>query len=439
MSLDKNLRTIFCGISIFGVRNGERHVMATIKPFRAIRPEKSLASKIAALPYDVYSSDEARKIVERNPYSFLKIDRAETQLPRGVDIYAPEVYRKAAGTLQEMFEKGEFLIENQDCFYVYELTMNGRTQTGIGACALVREYEEKIIKKHENTRKDKEDDRTRHITVCNAQTGPIFLAYRYHDAIHQRTMAVKESSPEYDFIADDGVRHRMWVISDTDTIMELEALFQEVPVLYIADGHHRAASAVRVAEERRRKEKHGKTGEPFPPYELFLSVLFADSELLIMDYNRWVMDLNGKTKKDFLIEVQKNFAVCPLETAQHPSEKGMFTMYLDHQWYQLRTLHTDHLHDVVDLLDVSLLQERVLRPILGIENPKTDRRIQFIGGVRGLQELEHMVDREGGVAFALYPTSITELFAVADEDRLMPPKSTWFEPKLRSGLLIHQI
>lgn len=416
--------------------------MAIIKPFRALRPEKRLASKIAALPYDVYTSEEARQVVADNPYSFLKIDRAETQLPREVDIYAPEVYHRAADTLQDMIDRGEIIREDRDCFYVYELTMNGRTQTGIGACALVREYEKKIIKKHENTRKDKEDDRTRHIRACKAQTGPIFLAYRYHDAIHQLTMEVKQSVPEYDFTAEDGIRHRLWVIADPEIIETLETMFEDVPVLYIADGHHRAASAVRVAEARREEEQERQETQnekALPAYELFLSVLFADSELLVMDYNRWVADLNGRSKDDFLKELQKNFTVQPISKAQHPAKKGTFTMYLDHQWYELMAIHTDDLTDVVDLLDVSLLQNRVLNPILGIENPKTDQRIRFIGGIRGLHELETMTDQEGGVSFAMYPTSMEELFAVADEDRLMPPKSTWFEPKLRSGLMIHEI
>lgn len=417
--------------------------MATIKPFRALRPREDLAEKIAALPYDVYSREEARKVVEKNPYSFLKIDRAETQLREEIDLYSEEVYRCAADTLNRMIESGEFLREDKPCFYIYELTMNGRVQTGIGACASVRDYERQVIRKHENTRQEKEDDRTRHVAACGAQTGPIFLAYRYDEQIALLQKEEKKKPAVYDFTSGDGIRHRMWVIRDERVILELEKLFERIPVMYIADGHHRAASAVRVAEQMRREEKRQEPETDnvgrLPEYEYFLSVIFADRDLLVMDYNRWVKDLNGMQEEQFLEKLRKEFRITLLEGSAHPGEKGQFTMYLNHCWYLLEEMDIPERNDPIASLDVSVLQNHVLRPILGIENPKTDHRISFIGGIRGLEALEELADQEGGVAFAMYPTSMGELFAVADEGRLMPPKSTWFEPKLRSGLLIHSI
>ena len=414
--------------------------MATIKPFRAVRPKADLASQIAALPYDVYSTEEARKVTENNPLSFLRIDRAETQLPVGTDIYSPIVYQCAHDTLYRMIEDGDFVQEETPCFYIYELTMNGRVQTGIGACASVREYEQQIVRKHENTRKDKEDDRTRHVDTCQAQTGPIFLAYPYKEEIARLQEQEKKKEPVYDFTADDGIRHRLWVISDSQVMEQLEDLFLQVPVLYIADGHHRAASAARVAAMRRNaSEECLKNQEGQPEYEYFLSVIFADRDLLVMDYNRWVKDLNGMTEQEFLEKMGTIFSITPLEKQEHPEKKLQFTMYLNHQWYLLEEKNHPNRPDPVANLDVSVLQDLVLHPILGIGDPRTDKRISFIGGIRGLGELENLVKQEGGVAFAMYPTAMSELFAVADEHRLMPPKSTWFEPKLRSGILIHRI
>lgn len=413
--------------------------MAVVKPFRAVRPREDLAEKIAALPYDVYTREEARKIVRENPLSFLKIDRAETQLEDGVDIYSPQVYEKAFETLQNMREKGEFIQEEFPAFYIYELTMNGRVQTGLGACVSVEEYEKQIIKKHENTRKEKEEDRTRHVEVCKAQTGPIFLAYRYQENIYELLREKKKASPVYDFISEDGIHHRLWVIDQKEDILLIEKLFQEVPGLYIADGHHRAASAVRLAQKKRKRENPFFPEGKKPEYEYFLAVLFADRDLLVMDYNRWVKDLNGKTGDEFLRVLKEKFSVIPLKEASHPGRKGQFTMYLEHRWYLLEEKSAQVCGDVVENLDVSLLQREVLCPLLGIRDPKTDQRIRFIGGIRGLKELERITEEQGGVAFALYPTSMEELFAVADEGKLMPPKSTWFEPKLRSGLLIHSV
>ncbi|MGN1139687.1 MAG: DUF1015 domain-containing protein, partial [Oliverpabstia sp.] len=403
------------------------------------RPRKDLAGRIAALPYDVSSRQEVREVVKNNPLSFLKIDRAETQLDEKIDIYSEKVYQCAADTLNHMIDNGEFQQEEKPCFYIYELTMDGRVQTGIGACAAVREYENQIIKKHENTRQDKEDDRTRHIKVCEAQTGPIFLAYRYDERIALLQEEEKKKPAEYDFTSEDGIRHRMWIVKEEHVIKRLEELFQSVPSLYIADGHHRAASAARVAAIKREQE-HVKIDESsLPEYEYFMSVIFADRDLMVMDYNRWIKDLNGMTGKQFIEKLKREFSVYPISERTHPEKKGQFTMYTEHQWYLLEEINKPERKDSIENLDVSVLQNSVLCPLLGIDNPKTDQRISFIGGIRGLKALEDMVDEKGGVAFAMYPTSMQELFAVADEGRLMPPKSTWFEPKLRSGLLIHRI
>jgi uncharacterized protein (DUF1015 family) len=415
--------------------------MAVIKPFQAVRPREDLAVKIAALPYDVYSKEEARKVVMENPLSFLKIDRAETQLDAKTDIYADEVYQCAADTLSGMIQKGEFIKDDKPCLYLYELTMNGRTQTGIGACAAVSEYENKVIKKHENTRQDKEDDRTRHVEACSAQTGPIFLAYRYQKEIDELQKEIKKETPVYDFISEDGIGHKLWVIKEPDRIEKLQQLFSGTDNLYIADGHHRAASAARVAGKRRENRGTEKCSGDYekPEYEYFLSVLFADRELMVMDYNRWVHDLNGKDETELLSLLKEKFVLKKVSGAEHPAKKGQFAMYLNHVWYLMEKKEGIITRDVVDALDVSVLQNEVLSPILGIEDPKTDQRISFVGGIRGLMELQRLVDEKGGIAFAMYPTSMQELFAVADADRMMPPKSTWFEPKLRSGLLIHQI
>lgn len=411
--------------------------MATIRPFCAIRPAKGLEEKIAALPYDVYSREEAKTVVEENPMSFLKIDRAETQFSDLEDIYAPEVYEKAKETLAGMCKRGEYVQEEKACLYLYELTMDNRTQTGIVGCASVDEYVDGTIRKHENTRADKEADRIRHVDVCNAQTGPIFLAYRRNEVLKKLVEVAKEQPPLYDFTSEDGIRHRVWRIADEAVIAAMQAAFDEVPRIYIADGHHRAASAVAVAKKRR-EENPDYTGEE--EFNYFLSVFFPDEELKIMDYNRVVMDLNGNTKEEFLEKLERCFAVCEAaEAPYHPEGKGYFGLYLDKKWYKLCLKPEYASEDPVEALDVAVLQKYVLSELLDIQNPKTDSRIQFVGGIRGLGELERLVDEKAAVAFSMYPTSIQELFDVADANRLMPPKSTWFEPKLRSGLFIHKL
>ena len=411
--------------------------MAIIKPFRAIRPRKDLSSRIAALPYDVYNRKEAKEAAAKNPLSFLKIDRAETQFPDDVDTYADCVYEKAHDMLREEIAKGYYVQDDTKSYYVYQLIMDGRSQTGIVACASIDDYENQIIKKHENTRADKEVDRIRHVDTVNAQTGPIFLAYRAQENINRIVEDAVKQEPEFDFVSEDGIGHKGWRISDKDEVDKLEQAFKEIPAIYIADGHHRAASAVKVGLKRRKEHPDYKGDEEF---NYFLSVLFPDEQLMIMDYNRVVKDLNGLSEEAFLEQLKKVYTVEALGTqAKYPEKKGMVTMFLADTWYQLTAKPEILSEDPVDGLDVSLLQTYVLSPILGIGDPKTDKRIDFVGGIRGLKELERRVHEDMKVAFAMYPTSIGELFAVADAKLLMPPKSTWFEPKLRSGLFIHDL
>ncbi|MCC8151601.1 MAG: DUF1015 family protein [Lachnospiraceae bacterium] len=411
--------------------------MATIKPFCSIRPCREKASRIAALPYDVYNRREAKKEVLREPESFLRIDRAETQFDDSVDTYAPEVYQKAHDILWEMIGNGDFITEEKPCYYIYELTMDGRTQTGIAACAAIDDYQSGVIKKHENTRAEKEQDRICHVDTCDAQTGPIFLAYRADVRINEVVGRVKQTAPEYDFTSPDGVTHRVWVISEKTDIRTIEEAFAGISQIYIADGHHRAASAVKVGLKRR-AEHPGYDGTE--EFKYFLSVLFPDEELYIMDYNRVVRDLNGMSAEEFLAAMERIFDVSMLEGEERrPQEKGSFTMYLNERWYLCRFRAADITDDPVKGLDVSLLQELLLTPVLGIADPKTDPRIDFVGGIRGMDELERRCHADAKAAFAMYPTSIQELFAVADAGCLMPPKSTWFEPKLRSGLFIHAL
>lgn len=410
--------------------------MAEIRAFRGIRPAAGKEADIAALPYDVYNREEARKAVEGKPLTFLRIDRAETQLSEETDIYAPEVYQKAKELLWGMVENGDFVQDDKPCYYLYELTMNGRSQTGIVACASIDDYLNGMIKKHENTRREKEEDRVRHVDICDAQTGPIFLAYRNQESLKKIVADVKTGAALFDFTSEDGIRHRGWKIADTEKISAIYEAFHQMNALYIADGHHRAASAVRVGVKRR-EEHPGYTGEE--EFNYFLSVIFPDDELMIMDYNRVVRELNGLTPEEFLSGIKKVFDVEKLDKAEHPKRKGQVTLFLEDKWYLL-TLKPEYENcDPVEGLDVSILQKQILEPVLGIHDPKTDKRIDFVGGIRGLSELERRVHTDMKVAYAMYPTSIGELFAVADAGLLMPPKSTWFEPKLRSGLFIHAL
>jgi uncharacterized protein (DUF1015 family) len=410
--------------------------MATIRPFVCVRPSEDKASRIAALPYDVYNRQEAKAVVAKEPLSFLKIDRAETQFDDSVDTYAPAVYQKAKELLEEMIADKSFVTDEDNAYYVYELTMNGRSQTGIVACASIDDYANNIIKKHENTRADKEIDRINHVDTCSAQTGPIFLAYRANQVINKEVDRAKQNKALYDFVSDDGIRHTVWKIADKASVDTIQNAFAGIGQIYIADGHHRAASAVKVGFKRR-EANPGYTGSE--EFNFFLSVLFPDEQLMIMDYNRVVKDLNGLSKEEFLKKVAEKFEISQENGQVKPAKKGDVGMFLDGSWYLLTAKEEIKSSDPVDGLDVAILQNELLTPVLGIGDPRVDKRIDFIGGIRGLDELERRVGLDMKVAFAMYPTSISELFAVADAGLLMPPKSTWFEPKLRSGLFIHRI
>lgn len=427
--------------------------MADIKPFQAVRPVAEKAARVAALPYDVFTRKEAQEEVKREPLSFLNIDRAETQFEESVDTYAPIVYKKAADLLSMWIKEGIFETEEMDCYYIYELTMNGRVQTGIAACASIEDYEAQVIKKHENTREDKEMDRICHVDACDAQTGPIFLAYRSQKVINDIVSEEKKKKPLYDFLAEDGVKNTIWRIDGEEAVEGLRSAFSQVDSIYIADGHHRAASAVKVGQKRR-GEHPGYTGEE--EFNYFLSVLFPDDQLMIMEYNRVVKDLNGLTEEEFLKKAETNFFVEKIERKDYrPRKPHEIGLLLSSGWYRLTVrdyesksagirpaeekCHGRGMEDPVARLDVSLLSDYLLSPVLGIGDPRTDQRIDFIGGIRGVEELEKRVASGWAAAFYMYPTSMEELFSVADAGRLMPPKSTWFEPKLRSGLLIHKL
>lgn len=411
--------------------------MADIKPFRALRPRVDMVERIAALPYDVYSRKEAYEKVRGDAYSFLRIDRPETQFPEDHAMYAQEVYEKAASMLQDMQNVGLLVEEEREAYYLYELVMNGRSQVGIGACVSVEDYERQVVKKHENTRTEKETDRIRHIDLCSAQTGPILLAYRKRERIEDVVREVMQRDPVYDFRAEDEIIHRVWIIDESGKIELIRREFAQVGEIYIADGHHRCASAVRVSRMRR-AGCPGCTGRE--EFNYFLAVLFPDDQLTIMDYNRVVKSLNGYSEAEFVRALRRICDVVVMGAEPfRPRCKGEIGMYLQNTWYCLTIRKERYTNDPVDDLDVAILQRDVLEPLLGISDPKVDGRIDFVGGIRGLEELVRRVHTDAAVAFAMYPTDIHELFAVADACRLMPPKSTWFEPKLRSGILIHKI
>lgn len=412
--------------------------MATIKPFKAVRPYPEKAADVAALPYDVYNREEAAAAARGRYDSFLRVDRPETTMDPRMDLYDPAVYIQAKKNLQKLFERKAIFKDDAPYLYVYELTMDGRSQTGLVACTSIDEYLSDTIKKHELTRADKEADRIRHVDALDANTGPIFLTYRSQAAINTIIDGVKAGAPVYDFTAEDGVTHRVWVIDDTDAITTLVEAFGGVDSLYIADGHHRSASAVKVGLKRR-EENPNYTGDE--EFNYFLSVLFPDEQLKIMDYNRVVADLNGMTSEEFLAAISNAFEVEKVGTTPvHPSAKGTFGMFLGDTWYKLTAKEGSYdTEDPVKSLDVAILQDNLLIPILGIEDIRTDKRIDFVGGIRGLSELERRVETDMALAFSMYPTAISELMAIADAGLLMPPKSTWFEPKLRSGLFIHTL
>ena len=408
--------------------------MLNIRPFVCVRPAEDMAKKTAALPYDVYNRKEAKAYVKDKPYSFLRIDRPETAFDEDFDMYSDEAYQKAKELLNKDIESGIYIKDNDEAYYIYELTMGSRSQNGIVACASIDDYAQNRIKKHENTRVQKELDRIRHIDTLSAQTGAIFLAYKSCDVLKDIIANKKKEATLYDFTSDDGVKHRVWKIADVKTIDEVKKAFAKMESAYIADGHHRASSAVKVGLERRNAENYVKDGES----DYFLSVLFDEEELYIMPYNRVVKDLAGLDKAEFFEKLKSDFDIQKLDREFQPDTEKTFGMYIDKTWYKL-DLKNKESRGIIEDLDVSILEDKVLRPVLNIQNTRTDDRIVFVGGIRGLKELEMMVDSGMAVAFSMYPTSIGELISVADAGLLMPAKSTWFEPKLMSGIFIHEI
>ncbi|NLN96949.1 MAG: DUF1015 domain-containing protein [Eubacteriaceae bacterium] len=412
--------------------------MATIRPFPALRPIPEKAADVAALPYDVYNREEAVKVAYGDYDTFLRVDRPEITMDPRIDIHDPAVYRQAVRNLNRLIDRDIMIQDDMPCLYLYELVMEGRSQIGLVCCVSIDEYMDNTIKKHEKTRSDKEVDRTQHVDALNANTGPIFLTYRHLKEIDTVINRLKSDPPEVDFTSEDDITHRVWVIEKEKDIAALVSAFEKVPELYIADGHHRSASAVHVGQMRR-EEHPDYTGEE--EFNYFLAVAFPDNQLQILDYNRVVKDLNGLSPETFLDKVKENFDVRKIARGIYrPKDKAEFGMYLDGYWYQLKAKEGSYpAEDPLESLDVAILQNNLLQPILGIEDPRTDCRIDFVGGIRGLEELERRVSEDMRVAFAMYPTEISELMAIADADALMPPKSTWFEPKLRSGLFIHYL
>ncbi|MEI8345924.1 MAG: DUF1015 family protein [Pseudomonadota bacterium] len=411
--------------------------MATLRPFKGLRPVKELAEKVASFPYDVIDSKEARELAKGNPYSFLHVGKSEIDLPVDTDLYGPKVYAKAKENLQKFIQDKVLVQDSAPYLYIYRQTMEGREQYGIVATASVNEYNKNIIKRHELTRKDKEDDRTNHTLGIMANAGPVFLTYRDSQTVN-RIVAdfVKNNSPEYDFIKEDKIAHTLWVVKDSSLIQSLVAEFKKIPALYIADGHHRNASAARAQKILKEKDTNPS---PDKEYNYYLACFFPASHLKIFDYNRLAINLNGHDEKTFLEKVQEKFEIIGTDTAADPKKPGEFGMYLGQKWYQLRAKSgTYPKHDPVAGLDVSVLQNNLLRPVLGIDDPRTSKNIDFVGGIRGAKELQRRVDNgDAKVAFKLYPPSIEQLLTVSDANLIMPPKSTWFEPKLRSGLVVH--
>jgi uncharacterized protein (DUF1015 family) len=406
--------------------------MITIVPFKSLRPEAQFAKQVASRPYDVLSSKEAKVEAEGNPFSFLHITKSEIDLPANIDVHSKEVYLKAKQNLDAFISRPVLFNESKPCYYIYQLVMNDKSQTGLVCCSSIRDYENGLIKKHEFTRPEKEHDRVAHIKATGAQTGNVFLAFRDVTELNEIMDKWKaEKNPVYNFTADDGIQHTVWVISDEKIIENITGIFREkVPATYIADGHHRAASAAKVYSELTSKEEAG----------YFLTTLFPSEQLHIMDYNRVIKDLNGLSQEEFLARLNKNFSIENLNEAYSPKDVHNFGMYLDGKWYRLTAVDGSFATDPVGILDITILQNNLLEPVLGIKDQRTDKRIDFVGGIRGLKELEKRVNsKEWTVAFSLHPVSIDQLFDIADTSNVMPPKSTWFEPKLRDGLFTHLI
>ncbi|TYB30914.1 MAG: DUF1015 domain-containing protein [Candidatus Mcinerneyibacterium aminivorans] len=416
--------------------------MAELKPFKGLRPKENLVDEIASPPYDVLDSEEAREKVKDNPYSFLHVVKPEVDLPRDIDLYDDKVYQKAKENLDRLINKNWMIQDEKECFYIYRQKMNDHVQTGLMAAASVDDYEQSVIKKHEHTRKKKEEDRTKHVDTLDANTGPVFLTYKAKKEIDNIVQNyIENNKPVYNFKSDDGieVEHTFWVVDDSDAINKIKNEFDKIDTLYIADGHHRSKAAQR-ARDLKKKRNDNHTGNE--EYNYFLSVIFPHNQMYIMDYNRVVKDLNGMSKDEFIDAIKQNFKVEEFgskEKFYKPSEKHFFGMYLDGKWYKLKAKEESFdQNDPIESLDVAILQKNLLSPILNIGNPRTDERIKFVGGIRGMKELVKLVENDGyKVAFSMYPTSIEQLMDVADANKVMPPKSTWFEPKLRSGLCVH--
>jgi uncharacterized protein (DUF1015 family) len=406
--------------------------MAIIKPFKALRPQPEKAREVAARPYDVLNTEEARVEAENNPHSFLHITKSEIDFPPGVDVHSTAVYQKARLNLDQFISEGILFRENKPCHYIYQLTMNGRKQTGLVCISSVQDYFDDVVKKHELTRPEKEKDRIDHMVATRAQTGNVFLAYRDVPELNELIDKwMSANKPVYDFTASDAIGHRIWIINDDGVIGSITQLFQKkVPCTYIADGHHRAASAAKVSQQLTQSEDA----------KYFLTTIFPASELRILDYNRVVKDLNGLSPEDFVEKLQEDFIVTKAPGSVSPDQLHHFGMYVDNQWYALEAKDGTFQQDPIGVLDVTILSNNVLDKVLGIKDQRTDKRIDFVGGIRGLDELERRVNNEEmKAAFSLYPVTIQQLFDIADTGQTMPPKSTWFEPKLRDGLLTHTL
>jgi len=411
--------------------------MAIIKPFKGVRPNQKIAAQVASPPYDVLNTEEARAMAANNEISFLHINKPEIDLPTNTDPYDETVYKKGAENLKNFLSSSTLVQDKVECFYIYRQIMGDHSQTGIVAGASVPEYQNDLIKKHELTRPVKEDDRVNHILALNAQTGPVFLTYQAKAEIDTLVEQISDRVPENDFTADDGIHHTLWVVDRLEEISQIKDSFKKLDCLYVADGHHRSAAASRVYDQLKSKNPHHSGEEE---YNYFLTVIFPDNQMFIMDYNRVVKDLKGLSSQEFIQKITRNFDVEELgPETEKPSLKNTFHMYLDQMWYKLTAKSGSfNPQDPVNRLDVAILQNNLLEPVLGISDPRKDKRIDFVGGMRGIKELEKRVNSgEMQVAFALYPTSINDLIAIADAGKTMPPKSTWFEPKLRSGLVIH--
>jgi uncharacterized protein (DUF1015 family) len=412
--------------------------MALVLPFKAVRPQQKFVSQVAALPYDVMTREEAQKAVSGNALSFMHVEKSEIDVPDQTKSDDDLIYQTAKRNFVQMQGKGILLQDKSPCFYIYQQQMSGRAQTGIVGLMSAAEYDAGKIKKHELTRKDKEEDRINHVSTVNAQTGPVFISYRERQDLNKIVDTIKAGVPEYDFTAEDGVIHTVWVVADAKQIEEIKKEFSEVDALYIADGHHRAAAAATVARVR---SGQNKSTDAVNEYESVLAVFFPHTQLRVMDYNRAVKDLNGLTPEKFIEKISSCFTVSKNFTARSPQQLHDFGMYLGGEWYKItikKGMYNES--DPVASLDAAILQEHLLYPVLGIKDPRVDDRIKFIGGIRGMDELEKLVNKEGfAVAFSLYPTTMEQIINVADAGAIMPPKSTWFEPKLRSGIFTHKL